>query len=95
MTQPAARACGPLPPSLLSPAFRHDLPCPPDPRPFGCPVPATGRLGLRMIRRLLTLCFCAIAFWAGMKLQQMRAVDACLHAGGAMRGDDLCTGVAP
>ena len=48
-----------------------------------------------MIRRIMTLCFCAIAFWAGMKLQQMRTADACLDAGGTMRGDDLCTGVAP
>jgi hypothetical protein len=48
-----------------------------------------------MIRRIMTLCFCAIAFWAGMKLQQARSVDACLDAGGAMRDDVLCTGVAP
>jgi hypothetical protein len=70
--------------SLLHGRFHHDAPFLPD-------VAAS----LRMIRRIMTLCFCAIAFWAGMKLQQARSVDACLDAGGAMRGDVLCTGVSP
>jgi hypothetical protein len=48
-----------------------------------------------VIRRIMTLCFCGIAFWAGMKLQQARSVDACLDAGGTMRDEVLCTGVAP
>jgi hypothetical protein len=47
-----------------------------------------------MIRRVITLCFCAIAFWAGMKLQQARTAEACVNAGGEMRDDVLCTGVA-
>jgi hypothetical protein len=47
-----------------------------------------------MIRRAITLGLCAAAFWAGMKLQQMRAAAACVEAGGAMRGESLCTGVA-
>jgi hypothetical protein len=68
---------------------------PPDDAASCVPVFATGTAALRMIRRIMTLCFCAIAFWAGMKLQQARSVDACLDAGGAMRDDVLCTGVAP
>lgn len=46
-----------------------------------------------MIRRVVFFSFCAVAFWAGMKLQHFRIVEACRDAGGAMRGDLLCTGV--
>jgi hypothetical protein len=69
--------------------------CPSGLAVLSCPVSRTGAAGFRMIRRIITLGFCAIAFWAGMKLQQARSVDACLDAGGAMRDDVLCTGVAP
>ncbi len=48
-----------------------------------------------MIRRMITLIFCAVAFWAGMKLMQFRYEGACREAGGTMRGVALCTGVQP
>jgi hypothetical protein len=48
-----------------------------------------------MIRRAVTLGFCVLAFWAGMQVQQFRSAEACKAAGGGMRGDLLCTGVAP
>lgn len=90
---PAARTRGPHP--LFRRRFCNDAPSRPDVSRAARPVLAAGLAGLRMIRRIMTLCFCAIAFWAGMKLQQMRTADACLDAGGTMRGDDLCTGVVP
>ncbi len=90
--QPAIRAGCPFPAHRR---FRHDVFCPPGLAALSCPVFATGAAGVAVIRRIVTLGFCALAFWAGMKLQQARSVDACLDAGGAMRGDVLCTGVAP
>ncbi|MGG7643308.1 hypothetical protein ACQ5SP_00685 [Rhodovulum sp. YNF3179] len=44
------------------------------------------------MRRLLMLILCAGAFWAGMRVERVIAVDRCLDLGGTVTPQGLCLG---
>ncbi len=47
-----------------------------------------------MIRRAVTLALCALAFWAGTRIERGRLAERCRIAGGAVDGRGLCVGIA-
>ncbi len=55
------------------------------------------RLGLPgsgLVRRLMTLGLCVLAFWAGARLEHGRLAALCRNAGGAVGPAGLCRGLS-
>lgn len=46
-----------------------------------------------MLRRMVTLVLCGVAFWGGAEVQRAIMIDRCLDAGGTVDVNGICKGL--
>ena len=49
--------------------------------------------GRGMLRRMVTLVLCGVAFWGGSEVQRAVLIDRCIEAGGTVDVHGLCFGL--